>query len=259
MLLIEEKRIPINIKTVPMRSYGDKPREFLQMVPNGLLPALVIQDHDNSNQKRVMTESQRIMEFLDQQHPQALGYPTMLPTDPKEHLRYQYLVQLERNLFGCWCNLVFRPEPRTTANSNMSPSMSRFMDCLDQVNQALNETDGPWFFDFRKDGPTMIDFIYISHVERMLASCAYWKGLDIRSPTYGSRWNAIQTWLNAFDQRPSYLGFKSDYYTNVMVSKLNFFMIVLGLFYWGLILTGTSITLSLGYTTTIWTWLRWWF
>jgi glutathione S-transferase len=103
----------------------------------------------------------------------------MLPMEAQQKLRYQYLVQLERDLFSCWCNLVFRPEPRSSTTNIISPAMSRFMDCLDQVNQVLSETDGPWFFDFHLDGLTMIDFIYISHVERILASCAYWKGLDI--------------------------------------------------------------------------------
>ena len=42
-----------------MRSYGDKPAEFLRMVPGGLLPAIVI---DN---KRVQTESLEIMLNLD--------------------------------------------------------------------------------------------------------------------------------------------------------------------------------------------------
>jgi hypothetical protein len=35
MLLIEEKRIPIKIELVPMRSYGDKPMDFMRKVPNG--------------------------------------------------------------------------------------------------------------------------------------------------------------------------------------------------------------------------------
>ena len=40
--------------------------------------------------------------------------------------------------------------------------------------RALKQTQGPWFFD-EHEHPTMIDFIFVSHVERMLASCAFWK------------------------------------------------------------------------------------
>lgn len=79
----------------------------------------------------------------------------------------------------------------------MSGAMQAFMDCLSKVDAALTETKGPWFFDH--DYPTMIDFVFVSHVERMLASCAYWKGLDIRDP----KWNlpGINAWLNAFEKR----------------------------------------------------------
>jgi glutathione S-transferase len=62
----------------------------------------------------------------------------------------------------------------------------------------------------------MIDFIYVSHVERMLASCAYWKGLDLRSETYSKQFPALNAWLDAFEKRECYLAFKSDYYTHVM-------------------------------------------
>jgi glutathione S-transferase len=60
----------------------------------------------------------------------------------------------------------------------------------------------------------MIDFIYVSHIERMLASCAYWQGLNLRDV---QKWNlkGLNNWLDAFDKRESYLAFKSDYYTNV--------------------------------------------
>lgn len=206
MLLIEEKKIPIRIQTVPMRSYGDKPTDFTRLVPNGLLPALLIHPTEQSTAK-IMTESQLIMEFLDREHPPSKGYRPMLPTDTSGVKRYQYLTQLERELFRWWCTLLFRSSRNDKEEQAV---LQGFIDTLQKVDQALQETNGPWFFD-TPEGPTMIDFIYISHIERMLASCAYWKGLDIRT-----KWKGIQTWLDAFDTRPSYLAFKSDFYTNVM-------------------------------------------
>jgi len=91
--------------------------------------------------------------------------------------------------------------------------MQAFLDCMKRVDDQLQSTSGPWFFD-NFDHPTMIDFIYVSHVERMLASCAYWKGLDLRDP----KWNfkGLTSWLEAFEKRESYLAFKSDYFTHVM-------------------------------------------
>ena len=226
MLLIEEKRIPINIELVPMRSYGDKPESFLRMVPSGLLPALVVETNDG--RKRTITESQVIMELLDQWHPVDEGYRQMMPAinDTEGQARYKTLANLERELFSWWCTLIFRPEgPGFSSGSmlgkimgtnerSMSGAMKGFLDCISKVNDALESTAGPWFFDFA-DHPTMIDFIYVSHVERMLASCAYWKGLDLRSETYRRRFPALNAWLDAFEKRECYLAFKSDYYTHV--------------------------------------------
>lgn len=95
--------------------------------------------------------------------------------------------------------------------AKMSGSMQGFLGCIQKVDEYLLASPGPWFFQY--DYPTMIDFVYVSHVERMLASCAYWKGLDLRDP----KWNfkGLNRWLEAFEKRESYLAFKSDYYTNV--------------------------------------------
>ena len=218
MLLVEEKQIPIQIELINMRSYGDKPREFLLKVPNGLLPAIQVNDG------QVITESSVIMELLDQWHTEEDGYKPMLPSTDADIERYDYLAQLERQLFSKWCGLLFRPEGPSLGGmldkikgslvllTAMSGSMKSFMDCIQEVNDELESTSGPWFFD-DKEYPTMIDFVYISHVERMLASCAYWKGLNLRDP----KWNfkGLNAWLDAFDKREPYLAFKSDYYTNV--------------------------------------------
>jgi len=228
MLLIEEKQIPIKIELVPMRSYGDKPESFLRMVPSGLLPALIVEKNDG--RKQVITESQVIMEFLDLLHPVDEGFRQMMPAenDSGGQARYKRLANLERELFSWWCTLIFRPEgPGFNSGSgmmgkimgskdtSMSGAMKGFLDCLSKVDDELASTSGPWFFDFASH-PTMIDFVYVSHVERMLASCAYWKGLDLRSDIHRTRLPALNGWLDAFEKRECYLAFKSDYYTHVM-------------------------------------------
>jgi glutathione S-transferase len=221
MLLIEEKQIPVKISLVPMRSYGDKPREFMQKVPSGLLPAMEVNG-------QIITESQVIMELLDQWHPPEEGYPAMLPdkNDQTGRAKFDQLARLERELFSWWCTLVFRPEgPRLGAgnplsrllggggdSSAMSGAMQGFMDCIKKVDQALLSTKGPWFFDTH-DYPTMIDFVFVSHVERMLASCAHWKGLNMRDPKWYLK--GLNAWLDAFEKREAYLAFKSDYLTHV--------------------------------------------
>lgn len=182
----------------------------------------------NDGRKQVITESQVIMELLDQWHPVEDGFRQMMPSedDAPGRKRYTELARLERDLFSWWCTLIFRPEGRGSGGnifgkimggeaSSMSGAMKGFLECVSRVEDALSSTSGPWFFDFA-DHPTMIDFIYVSHVERMLASCAYWKGLDLRSPTYKRQFPSLNAWLDAFEKRECYLAFKSDYYTHVM-------------------------------------------
>jgi glutathione S-transferase len=201
---------------------GDKPQSFLNMVPSGLLPALLVETNDG--RKQVITESQVIMELLDQWHSVEDGYRQMMPSDNDEEgqKRYNQLARLERELFSWWCTLIFRPEgpggmfgKLMGGGGEPSGAMQRFLDCLAKVDKELASTSGPWFFDYA-DHPTMIDFIYVSHVERMLASCAYWKGLDLRSEKYSKQFQALNAWLDAFEKRECYLAFKSDYYTHVM-------------------------------------------
>ena len=93
------------IELVPMRSYGDKPTEFMRMVPGGILPAITIEK--SNGQQQVITESGVIMELLDQWHPASEGYKPMLPeeSDQSGWKRYNQLARLERELFSYWCNL----------------------------------------------------------------------------------------------------------------------------------------------------------
>jgi glutathione S-transferase len=220
MLLVEEKRIPVRVELVNMRSYGDKPAEFLRKVPGGLLPALEVDG-------RIITESAVIMQLLDEWHTVEDGYKRMVPspeTEPRQYKQYQYLMRLERELFSWWCTFMFRPESGGLGgmmsglmggnSGSISPQMQGFLDCLQQVNQALQETKGPFFLDF-VEHPTMIDFVFASHVERMLASCAYWKGVDLRSPEQYPQLGALQDWFNALEKAEYYLAFKSDYYTHI--------------------------------------------
>ena len=200
---------------------GDKPESFLKMVPSGLLPALLVETNDG--RKQTITESQVIMELLDQWHPVENGFKQMMPNEKDEEgkARYNQLARLERELFSWWCTLIFRPEVgggmlgKLMGGSKPSGAIDGFLECIGKVDRELATTSGPWFFDFA-DHPTMIDFIYASHVERMLASCSFWKGLDLRSEAYSKQLPALNAWLDAFDKRECYLAFKSDYYTHVM-------------------------------------------
>ncbi|KAJ8601699.1 hypothetical protein CTAYLR_003197 [Chrysophaeum taylorii] len=180
-MLLEEKKIPYRVELVNMRSYGDKPREFLGKVPGGFLPAI---DLDGST----YTESLDIMALLDRTFPET----PMIPED--DVAEANRLLRLERELFGAWCSYVFRGDD------------GKLFDlALQTVEEAIK---GPFFL-----GATLsiVDLQYVSHVERMAASVAYWKARDIRAEKPG-----IDAWLRAIEALDSYDATRSDYYTHVM-------------------------------------------
>jgi len=179
-------------------------------VPNGLLPALGVDLADG--EKRVITESGVIMELLDRMYPPSQGHPAMMPTEEEGVKRHQRLSGLERDLFGKWCQLLFRPEMDGGLFQIVGRGGQReaFLECMTRVDKELRSTPGPWFFDGAH--PMMIDFVFVSHVERMLASCAYWKGMVLRKE---QKFPGLCAWMDAFDGLESYLAFKSDFYTNV--------------------------------------------
>lgn len=195
-ILLEEKKIPYRVKRINMRSYGDKPVDYLKLVPNGLLPAVEIDG-------RFQTESIDIMFTLDKLF-SGTKHPSFWPNkNTADEARAQKLMKLERDLFGLWCNLIFRPS--FPGNS----SIRKFEECLVMVNNELNMTEGPWFLS----SLSIVDLQFVTHVERMLASCLFWSGLKIRN---SGKYQYIDRWLDAFESRESYMATKSDYYTHVM-------------------------------------------
>lgn len=120
----------------------------------------------------------------------------------REDARAQKLMRLERDLFGRWCDLVFRP-------SLGGGSRRNFEEGLALVDAELGVTSGPWFLE----DISIVDLTYISHIERMCASVAYWSGFTIRGD---GKFANIERWMTAFESLPSYMASKSDYYTHVM-------------------------------------------
>jgi len=193
-LLLEEKRMPYRIEHINMRSYGDKPDWFLKKNPSGMLPVVEIDGQMMSDSIRIM----QVLDGLDDTVP-------MVPRDDKAALgRANELMQLERELFGAWCSFVFQPGGFGRA---------AFERTLDKVDQALQETQGPWFLG--GSTPSIVDLQYVSHVERMAPSALYWKGFTVRGGDAEKRWPALHRWLAAFEDRQPYLATKSDYYTHI--------------------------------------------
>lgn len=196
MLLI--KRVPFRVEKINMRSYGDKPKAFLDKVPNGLLPAIELDGE-------LMTESLQIMARIEREFT-GPEYKVMVPE--QEFDRVNQLLGMERELFGAWCGFIFRP----SMPFGVGGARGGFEATLDRIEQALGVTAGPWFLE-NQEHPSLVDLQFVSHVERMNASCVYWKGLNLRG---NSRWKNIERWFQAFEEIPEYRATKSDYYTHVM-------------------------------------------
>mmetsp|Transcript_54554 Transcript_54554/g.152173 ORF Transcript_54554/g.152173 Transcript_54554/m.152173 type:complete len:497 (+) Transcript_54554:44-1534(+) len=194
-IMLEEKQVPYRVELINMRSYGDKSSAYLAKVPRGLLPALELDG-------TMYTESLDIMAMVDNVFKESAGHRQMLPprgTDDWQRL--ERLLRLERELFSAWCSFVFH---------GGNGAQWQFERTMDKVEAALGETPGPWFL--HTDGPSLVDLQYVSHVERMVASVPYWKGVVIRG---SGMYPNIERWFEAFEQRPSYTATKSDWYTHI--------------------------------------------
>ena len=73
-----------------MRSYGDKPQQFLAKVPNGLLPAIELDGE-------LMTESLQIMARIEREFP-GPEYKVMVPE--QEFDRVNQLLGMERENYS---------------------------------------------------------------------------------------------------------------------------------------------------------------
>lgn len=189
-MLLEEKRIPYRVELINMRSYGTKPKSFTDRVPGGFLPAVELDG-------RMYTESLDIMVMLDRVFTEP-DHRSMLPERSVERARE--LLALERKLFSSWCGFLFRPSLF---------GRQQFDRDLEAVEAALQASSGPFFLDGSEC--SLVDLQYASHLERMCASAAYWKGVDIRA-----KYPAIDAWFRALEELPSYDATRSDFYTHVM-------------------------------------------
>jgi glutathione S-transferase len=186
-LWLEEKRIPYRIRKVTMFCYGEKEAWFKQRVLSGMLPALELDG-------RLITESDVILGELEAAFgplSQGLSDPDVFP-----------LRQLERRLFRAWCQWLCYSEGH---GPHTAPAEHHFIRMAQLVEQALEETPGPFFLS--EFGSA--DVIFIPYLERMNASLSYYKGYGLRAEH-----PAIDRWFAALEQRSTYLGTQSDVHTH---------------------------------------------
>eukprot|EP00892_Ulva_mutabilis_P007799 jgi/Ulvmu1/5391/UM022_0186.1 len=228
--LLEEKRIPYTMEKINMRSYGDKPRSFLDKVPNGLLPVIELDG-------RVYTESMDIMMLLEKAFPERRMLPPapplqpllaagaaavrsttarltdtpeftevgMLPGEGRLREAAGALLQLERDVFALWCRWLFRP----LDDAGEQRARAAFCKAMDSVDSALAAIGGGGPF-FLGEELSMVDIVWAPFLERQNASLLFWKGFKLRN----GGWDNIDRWFEALEARSTYSATQSDYYTH---------------------------------------------
>lgn len=198
-MTLEEKCMPYTLKRINLLSYGEKPEWIYDISGTGLLPLLEVNG-------RMIRESVEICKSIDKWQGFDEGVmvkPRRLWPDEGDalHAEAEALLGLERDLFRDWFVYLFeKPE---------SHGHDEFWTVLRQVESALAKyAESPWFLPGTE--PSLVDIIFAPKVERVIASCLYWKGLTLRQhPDLP----ALSRWLDALDHRPSYAAFKADFFT----------------------------------------------
>ena len=205
-LFLEEKRIPYRVERVPLNAYGYKPQWYSRKVDGGKLPALELDG-------AVHVESLEIIKLLDAE----FAEPRMVPEEGSaDARRAASLLELEERLMRDWFSLVFYP----IEGSEVHFATVCLNATLHAVDEALGETAGPWFLGGPQ--PSYVDLQYLVSLERLLASCLYWKGLRVLGGVGGEGGEEglglrrLAAWLAAMESRESYVATQSDYYTLVM-------------------------------------------
>jgi len=201
-MMLEEKQLPYTMKRINLLSYGEKPEWLYDVSGTGLMPVLEVGG-------RILRESVDICKFIDWWRgndisPAGKNTKSLWPTKGNTlHTEAEALLGLERDLFRDWFIYVFEgPEER---------GREEFWATLLQVETALAKTsDNPWFLP--GTDPSLVDIVFAPKVERMVASCLYWKGMTLRGH---AELPALGKWLDALDRRPSYAAIKADFFSLV--------------------------------------------
>eukprot|EP00596_Hydrurales_sp_CCMP1899_P004116 CAMPEP_0119039994 /NCGR_PEP_ID=MMETSP1177-20130426/9779_1 /TAXON_ID=2985 /ORGANISM="Ochromonas sp, Strain CCMP1899" /LENGTH=464 /DNA_ID=CAMNT_0007004597 /DNA_START=243 /DNA_END=1634 /DNA_ORIENTATION=+ len=189
-LQLEEKRIPYKVEKVAMRCYGDKPRSFIQINPGGGIPVAIVKG-------KTICESNDIMQELEDKYP---NHNPLLPgKSSPQSARVAPLLKLERQAFSHWFSWL-------TSRSGASAAVE--MDkILINVDRELGVAAGPYFLGTEM---SLVDVMFTPFLERMAASLPYYKGFIVRDKKYPN----LLRWFEAMDERSSYQGIKSDYYSH---------------------------------------------
>ena len=188
-VLLEAANISYRVEKVNMRCYGDKPQSFLRLQPSGNIPVAVVDGQVLGQSNDIIytlisklapqmglkdAEAERGTRLLrlerEVRGPVFIAFPFPLFL-PYRTACTTLTLPLHRQLFGKWMYYL-------TGSRDSARYRSEFLSCLSSVDSELLQSSGGFFVGGR---PTVVDFMFAPFLERMAASMAYFKGLDLRS------------------------------------------------------------------------------
>ena len=211
IMLLEEKRVPYAVRRAPMKCYSggqlQKPAEFLELSRSGTLPVALIDDE-------LFPDSGSIMDAIERKFPSDAS---LMPCDASAHQRaFERAAALEQAFSSSWLVWLTTP-PWLPGDAQRATAFTNALDAIEEHLQAMGDPlegggggGGPFFL-----GATfsLADIKVAPFMERAAASCAYYRGLPIRT---GGRWPAIERWFEAMEQRPVYAALAGDLYTHAL-------------------------------------------
>ena len=148
---------------------------FMAMQPGGNIPVAII-DGVTYNQ------SNDIMYALEEQFP---DHEAMVPTDPKQRMKAQELLNLERKLFSVWMYWL-------TSRDSSGGYRDKFISVLAEVEAQLSAIKGGFFLG---EKVSLVDMMFAPFLERMSASMLFFKGFQIRvAPGERTDFPAVNRW-----------------------------------------------------------------
>lgn len=187
---LEAKRIPYRVNKVTMFCYGNKEAWYTTKVsPKGMLPAVTIDGE-------IILDSDHILAQLEEKFG-VLNGRSILDEDLVKQR------ELERKLFGSWCDWLCRPNDIDEEKA----AKLKYQKLARKIEEQLEARSGPFFFG---DKLSVSDIVLVPFIERMCASLFYFKGYEVRTEH-----PAICKFVNAFTQQDCYKGTQSDYHTHV--------------------------------------------
>jgi glutathione S-transferase len=191
-LWLEEMRVPYRVEKVTLRMYGVKEDWYLALVPSGNVPAVALDG-------RIVEGSDLIIDALEAQFGALNGLPLRSASSAK-------LLEVLAALWGAWDQYMHLPARSAAEETVRKRKLDKSMALLDRL---LAVKEGPWLLEQL----SAADLFFAPMLERVEATCYYFKGLLVREGGYAH----LDRWFAALYQREPYVASMGDYHTQCHV------------------------------------------